>query len=275
MWPVSAYRVVHISDTHLSRRRPWFVPNFRAMVRIISELRPDLVINTGDISFDGADLEDDLAFAQSCHAELNVPLRAIPGNHDVGDNPWQHDIAHPINEPRLDGYRRHFGQDHWLVEAPAWLLIGLNVQLFGSGLAAEAEQWAFLESAARTADGRRLALFVHKPLFHENPDEADVNHRYVPPEPRRRLMDVLGDSVRLVASGHVHQHRHRRVGDVDYCWAPSTAFVLPDHRQPRLGSKHIGYIEYLFEDDRVEIRVVEPTELTNHDIDDFPDAYAH
>ena len=87
-----AFHLVQISDTHLGRDRSWFLPNFRAMARIISALRPDLVVNTGDISFDGADRDDDLAFARSCHADLDVPLLAIPGNHDVGDNPWQRDI---------------------------------------------------------------------------------------------------------------------------------------------------------------------------------------
>jgi 3',5'-cyclic AMP phosphodiesterase CpdA len=183
--------------------------------------------------------------------QLDVPLRAIPGNHDVGDNPWQTDLAQPITEPRLYRYRRYFGEDHWLLEAGSWLLIGLNVQFFGSGLAAEAEQWEFLASAAARAGERPIALFVHKPLFHEHPNEADVNLRYVLPEPRWRLMDLLGASLRVVASGHVHQLRRRRVGDVDYCWAPSTAFILPDRRQPRLGTKHIGYIEYVFDEARV------------------------
>jgi 3',5'-cyclic-AMP phosphodiesterase len=273
MSDMNGFRVVQISDTHLSRRRSWFVPNFRAMVGIISDLRPALVVNTGDISFDGADLEDDLAFARSCHAEFDVPLRSIPGNHDVGDNPSGSDSAQVITEPRLLRYRRYFGEDYWLLETRPWLLIGLNVELFGSGLKAEAEQWAFLESAARRASARPIALFVHKPLCHEDPDETDVNHRYVPPEPRRRLLDLVGANLRVVASGHVHQHRRRRIGDVDHCWAPSTAFILPDRRQPRLGTKHVGYVEYAFDGDRVDIRVVEPPELTNHDLDDFPAAY--
>ena len=88
-------------------------------------------------------------------------------------------------------------------------------------------------------------------------------------------MDLLGSSLRLVASGHVHQHRRRCANDVEYCWAPSTAFVLPDYRQPRLGAKHTGYIDYTFAEDSVDIRVVEPPELANHDLDDFPAAYEH
>jgi hypothetical protein len=51
--------------------------------------------------------------------------------------------------------------------------------------------------------------------------------------------------------------------------------VLPDYRQPRLGTKHTGYIEYAFHTHRIDIRMVEPAERANHDLDEFPDAYQH
>jgi len=71
----------------------------------------------------------------------------------------------------------------------------------------------------------------------------------------------------------VHQDRRRCANNVEYCWAPSTAFVLQDHRQPRLEMKHTGYIDYTFGKDSVNIGVVEPPELKNHDLDDFTAAY--
>jgi hypothetical protein len=89
-----------------------------------------------------------------------------------------------------------------------------------------------------------VALFVRKPLFDRHPDEDVVNQRYVLPDHRRRLLAILGRAdLRLVASGHVHQHRRRRVDDVEHCWAPSTAYVLPDRLQPRIGTKRVGYVE--------------------------------
>src|SRR5262245_31312669 len=148
-------------------------------IRISSSTRETSALTAG--------LEDDLAFARACHAELDVPFRAVPGNHDVGDNPWQRDDSQRITEPRLVQYRRYFGDDHWFVEAGRWMAIG-----------------------------------------------------YVPLAYRRHLMDLLGANLRLVTSGHVHQHRRRCVHGVEHYWAPSTAFVLPDHRQPRLGTKHTG-----------------------------------
>jgi 3',5'-cyclic-AMP phosphodiesterase len=176
MFGMNAFNVIQISDTHLSREKPWFVQNFEAIVRIISARQPNLVVNTGDIALNGVDREDDLSFAQGCHAALDVPLRVVPGNHDVGDNPWQAEVEQPITEARLTRYHRHFGADYWLVDAGDWVLLGLNAQLLGSGLAAEDEQWSFLASAKARVGRRPVALFVHKPLFNERPTETDVNH---------------------------------------------------------------------------------------------------
>lgn len=208
---VQPFHVIQISDTHLSEERPWFVPNFEAMVAIISARRPDLVVNTGDISLDGVNRDPELSFSRHCHDALNVPFRFIPGNHDLGDNPWRANVEPAITEARRCRYRELFGEDYWWVPAGGWLLVGVNVQLFGSGLAAEDEQWTFLASIEAHAAGRPVALFVHKPLFKDRRDEVEVDHRYVPPDSRRRLADALaGADVRLVASGHVHQHRRHR-----------------------------------------------------------------
>ena len=271
-----AFRVIQISDTHLCRDRAWFLPNFEAIVGIVSGRHPDLVVNTGDIALDGVAREDDLTFARACHDAFDVPLRAIPGNHDVGDNPWRAGLEPTITDERLTRFRRHFGPDFWTVDAGAWILVGLDAQLFGSGLAAEDEQWSFLAALPARAAGRPLALFLHKPLFEHDASETVVSGRFVTPDSRRRLRQALHDTdLRLVASGHVHQHRRHRVGEVDYCWAPSTAYVLPDRRQPVIGHKRVGYVEYTFDPAGVEITVVEAPALANHDLDDFPLAYAH
>jgi alkaline phosphatase D len=55
------------------------------VVDAIAAEQPDLVVNTGDISLDGADHEDDLAAAREEHAALASPVRCNPGNHDDGD----------------------------------------------------------------------------------------------------------------------------------------------------------------------------------------------
>jgi 3',5'-cyclic AMP phosphodiesterase CpdA len=62
---MSTFRIIQFSDTHLSRTMPWCVAIFEAKARIIAARSPDLLVNTGDIAFNGADLEDDLATRES------------------------------------------------------------------------------------------------------------------------------------------------------------------------------------------------------------------
>ena len=74
-----AFRVLQISDTHISRERPFFVPNVEAILGHVAATRPDLVVNTGDVALDGVARPDDLAFARELHDRLAAPYRAIPG----------------------------------------------------------------------------------------------------------------------------------------------------------------------------------------------------
>src|SRR5262249_44982415 len=175
-----------------------------------------------------------------------------------------------IDKARLARNRRHLGEDGGLLGAGGWALVGVNAQLLGSGLAGEIDQRIRLATLPSRAAGRPVALFIHKPLFDRSPDETQVTHRYVPPEPRERLRELLrGADLRLVASGHVHHQRRYRHGGVEHFWAPPTAFVIPDRRQPAIGYKRVGYIEYVLFPSHVVAMTVEAPELTNHDLDEF------
>jgi len=252
---MTAFRLVQISDTHLSRANPYFFANWDAVVAHINALKPDLILNTGDIALNGPDVEDDLAFAAEQHARLAAPLRTIPGNHDLGDNPA--DPTHPpkqaVTPARLQAYEKRFGLGFWSMNAGPWLLIGMNAQLFDTGLPAEEAQWAFLDNVFADAGARPVAVFLHKPLFKNRPDDTDTaKHRYVPPEPRLRLLGMMQRArVKIVGCGHVHQYRTFKHDGIDHVWCPSTAFILPDDLQPRLGEKRVGFVTYVFENDRL------------------------
>src|ERR1700756_2556130 len=47
-----AFRTPKISDPHLSKTKPYFVDNFVRIGEALRAAKPDLVINTGDISLD-------------------------------------------------------------------------------------------------------------------------------------------------------------------------------------------------------------------------------
>ena len=255
---MAAFRLLQVSDTHLSREKPYFVANWDAVVAHVNADPPDLVLNSGDISLNGPDVEDDLAFAAEQHARLDCPVRVIPGNHDLGDNPSHPDRApkQPVTAARREAYRQRFGDEFWTANAGDWRLVGINAQLFDAGLDAEDAQWTFLADTLIEASGRPVALFLHKPLMRDDPGETiEAAHRYVPAAARDRLLRLIGMArVRLVACGHVHQHRVLQHAGIDHVWCPSTAFVLPDDLQPRIGEKRVGFVEYRFDGDDVAFR---------------------
>jgi Icc protein len=271
------FRIAQISDTHLSGEKPYFVDNFVRIGEVLRTDRPDLVLNSGDISLDGASNEDDLAVARTMHDGLDLPLRYLPGNHDIGD--CQDAPSHgegAIDASRRARYLRHFGEDWWSFDVPGWRLLGINAQLLGSDLAEAQDQDAAIAEAAASAGPRRIALFLHKPMFDSSVDESEITGRFINPGPRRALLASLGQAMpSLVACGHVHQYRETWSEGVRHVWATSTAFVIPDRRQPRYGLKEAGYVEHRLEaDGRHASHLVRVPGVPTLDIDDFPQAYA-
>ena len=167
-----AVRLVQISDTHLSPTRDTFVANTRRMWEALHQTPPDLIVNTGDISLDGADNDAELRFAAALHRDLPAEALLLPGNHDVGDYAVLGGRQAATQE-RLDRWLSIVGSDRFVRDVPGWRLIGLNSQILDSGLDAEEEQWEALAAAVSGAAGRSIALFLHKPLCEERlTDEA-------------------------------------------------------------------------------------------------------
>src|SRR6478752_3591982 len=152
---MSEFRLTQISDTHLGRRFPGLIANFAAISEHIDADRPDLVVNTGDVSFDGPTSRDDIAFARGLHDALPVACRYLPGNHDIGDNPTALGPAPkpPVSEAHRQQFRDVFGEDHWSFEAAGWRFIGLNSLVMNSHLTFEVEQFDWLASEVSRARG--------------------------------------------------------------------------------------------------------------------------
>ncbi|RXH11979.1 metallophosphoesterase family protein [Bradyrhizobium guangzhouense] len=272
---MSEFRITQISDTHLGRRFPGLIANFQAVSEHIDASRPDLVINTGDVSFDGPSGRDDVMFAKSLHAALPVDCRYIPGNHDIGDNPTATGPAPkpPVTEAHRQQFRDIIGEDHWSFDAAGWRFIGLNSLVMNSGLAFEAEQFDWLASEIAGVKGRPVALFIHKPLFLDLPDDPELPEtsiRYVPQPARQRLIEMFSRvDLRLIASGHVHQRRDFTFRHARHVWAPSTGFKINDSRQDRIAIKETGLVEYRFASDSFEVRHVRAAGQVDVDIEEL------
>ena len=268
-------RIALVSDTHLTDRGTAFVENWRATVRWLNDVSPDIIIHLGDISADGENDPADLtsAFREICRAP--APVNFLPGNHDIGDNRGDaaHDGFGTVDQDRLDRYRGVFGPDRWAIDADGWRLLGINAQLFEMGGAEEAAQWDWMERQVKTILGP-AGVFLHKPMLLDGLGLTSVSQRYIPNSACATLLGILADiDLRFVASGHVHQARRRILNGVEHLWVPSTAFIIPDSVQDTIGDKIAGSVLLEISPDGHRFEFARPEGVRPHNMLDHADVY--
>lgn len=246
-------KIIQITDTHLSPGKVHFNGNWEPLAAWVNAEQPDLVIHTGDLSVDGADLDEDLTFCMELMGAVEAPMLIVPGNHDVGHLPGSHQ---PVDPVRLERWRRLVGPDRWAKAVDGWLFVGLNALVLGFDDAEEEAQFTWLEQVLSKCDGRRVALFTHKPLFVDDPNEGDTGYWSIRPAPRQRLYDLIAaHDVALVASGHLHWAWKGQFNKTSLVWGPSSAFIIDTMEREMPGERLVGAVIHTFGDD-VESEIV-------------------
>lgn len=218
--------IVQVSDTHLSETHAYFIDNFRVFEAEMAELRPDLIVHTGDVSFNGPACPGDLVFARGQLDRLAAPVLALAGNHDIGEAPGHSRLNQPINDQRIAAWRSAVGPLYWHRDIGAWRLIGLDTALMASGRTEEREQNAFLEDALARRGARQVMLFMHMPPFHRDPSDPRPTTSVVPYPARGPLLDLCREAgVAMLACGHLHVYRQTEHHGMPIVWAPTTAMV--------------------------------------------------
>ena len=278
------FRIVQVSDSHLSGRAAWFVDNWDIFVNEMCAATPDLIVWTGDVTLSGADGEADFEFARREMERLPCRTLVIPGNHDIGEpaglgngefpNPKR---ERPITDFRRRRWRKHFGSEWWSENIGGWRLYGLNAQLFDSGLKAESQQLDFFVKALKDAEGRPGLLFLHKPLFYSDPAEREPRLYCVLPKGRKCILQLAKQfNIKVIGSGHLHCYRSIRHQEIQMIWAPATAFVntmKKKDRPPIRVTRRVGYVEYHIHGPRLTSRLVEPGLFVSHDIRNWAKAH--
>ena len=256
-------RIIQLSDTHVSHLGGIPAENLSLLADHLNrEIRPDLVVHTGDVVIADPDSAPDRDAASRLLGRVDAPVLVLPGNHDVGESaesPWK-DIA--VTGERIAAFASAWGPDRFFLAGSAasrgddWVFIGLNSERFASGLPEEGEQWDWLAGMAEQAAGKSVMLFLHKPLWFPGGNRSGLT---VPAADRRRLTALFsGARLRVVANGHLHRYRRAFEGDTLTVWAPSLTFSVAANPDHALAPSTPGIVEYLIDGDdvRVELRRV-------------------
>ncbi|MBF2760195.1 MAG: metallophosphoesterase [Ectothiorhodospiraceae bacterium AqS1] len=234
-----------ISDTHLNQSddecNSPFEVNRRANRRlrwVIDDLnRRDLafVLHLGDVVHPVPSMGE--LYAASARrfleqfADLRHPWRIIPGNHDVGDKPIAWGPAGSVRTSFLEAWERHFGAQYFHRPVGDIHFIGINAQILGSDLPAEAEQRDWLRRLLEGVRGERIFMGSHYPPFLLHPEEPE-HYDNLAPKVRGALLDLLAEyRIEALFCGHVHQFWYHRLAATDCYLLPSTAFTRQDYSE--------------------------------------------
>ena len=105
---MTSFNVVQVSDTHISQSHAYFIHNWECFLEEMDALRPDLVVHSGDVTFNGPDAPEEIAFGRAQLERLPCPYLVVPGNHDVGEPPPVARLDQPVTEERMARWSEQF-----------------------------------------------------------------------------------------------------------------------------------------------------------------------
>ena len=187
--------------------------NYEFVVANINRIRPRFVVICGDLNNKVGDAAQTAEYLRiTAKIDPSIPVYAVPGNHDVGNEPTPETLAY---------YRQHFGPDHYSFVQGSLYGIVLNSGVISAPgnvqeAAAEQEAWLKAELAkARSTGARHIVVFQHHSWFLEKAEEPN-QYFNIPMEPRRHYLDLLKSAgVRYVFAGHYHRNAYGRDGDLE------------------------------------------------------------
>jgi 3',5'-cyclic AMP phosphodiesterase CpdA len=266
-------KVVQVSDTHLSETHAYFIDNFDVFVDEMRILKPDLIVHTGDVSFNGPARAEDLAFAKAQLDRLPTQVLTLAGNHDIGEAPPFSRLDQPINDARMAAWTGAVGPMWWSRDIGSWRLIGLDTALMASGRDEENAQLTFLRTQLASRGPLQAMVFMHMPPFETDPKDERPTTSCVPHPARRMLLDMCRDArVKVIACGHLHVYRKLRFQGMGIVWAPPTAMVNFERqwRKWRRWSRP-GYLIWTLDGGRISHELVEPRLMIAHDTSRWTD----
>jgi len=155
----------------------------------VKEFNPDLILATGDLSEDGSQGSYD--WLKKYLDEFNLPVLALPGNHDEPELLANNYLGSPVNNVEV-------------TEHGDWQIIRLNTTLPGTpaGRIKDANLIELEQILSQDSNRQRLIALHHQPVPVGSP--WIDKYRLQEPEGFLQLIDQC-EGVKAVVWGHVHQ----------------------------------------------------------------------
>jgi Icc-related predicted phosphoesterase len=238
-----------------------------ALVKAIADANPAFVCFTGDIVYNGYDVDDWKTWDSETAVwrEKNIPIYPALGNHDLhGDEK----IALANYFQRFPGLKN---SRYYSVRAANTLLLVLDSSL--DEAAGPQGQWLAAKLDGIPADVDFVFFMFHHPPYTSSSDDKKYGggHSARPREQNlAKILEQRQPQTRarfVVFSGHVHNYeRHEHGGVTYFVSGGGAAHAYPIERAPGdpFQSKQINYHYLLVEVDHQQVKVtMNRLELTN------------
>ena len=184
---------------------------FTEAIETANKINPDFVVICGDMVHN-SDSEEQFQELIRISRLLNedIKLYWVAGNHDVGDKPTRAGLAQ---------YKEQFGEYNYSFQEENCYFIVLNSSIcYDPG--SVPDEWdiliSFLEKElqiAASAQQRHKIIFMHHPLFLNDPNEGD-NYFVIPSVRRTKIIDLITEyDVSAVFTGHLHRNNYQKIGN--------------------------------------------------------------
>ena len=214
----NSFTIIQFSDPQLgmftdNRDFSREIVNFSRAIAVANQLKPALVVVTGDLVNRTGDSAQIAAYKRVAQ-QLNPVIRLynVPGNHDVGNEPTAGGIA---------AYRKGFGADYYQFHYKNLLGIVLNSIYLHSpdampGALLAQESWLKQTLAGARRQGyQQIIVFLHQPFFLQEPAEAD-QYFNIPASVRKKYLAMFkANGIRYVFAGHYHRNALGHDGQVE------------------------------------------------------------
>lgn len=251
--------------------------------RIKSELKPDLVLLTGDLSKDGEVVSHQHVVSKLDELrDAGIPVLVIPGNHDYGQNGnavyyngASTTPAETATPESIATLYKHYGYDDssqrcgttlTYAREPVDGLLVIGIDSGRDGVVTDATlDWIAQQTAAAYAAGKQVIAMMHYPLVpHFYGTDIFVATSVV--NDYERVRNRLADAgIRVVLTGHFH------TTDIAKDWNADFTKEIYDINTGSLISYPCDYRVLTLSTDRSQLQVTTEHVTSLNGVADFPE----